>query len=144
MEPLRDKGAIACSSVKELAAKCDVVFTIVSDDKALNEITTGEDGIVANLKQGGIHASISTIFPETAEILADSHASRNQHYIATPVMGRPEAAIAKKLNFLVSGNAAAVQTVKPYLTHCGAAGIWEFGDQSHPPRSTVQQRTTAA
>jgi 3-hydroxyisobutyrate dehydrogenase-like beta-hydroxyacid dehydrogenase len=44
-------------------------------------------------------------------------------------MGRPEAARARKLNFLVSGNAGAVQKVKPFLTYCGAAGIWEFGEQ---------------
>ena len=47
----------------------------------------------------------------------------------TKVLGRPEAARARKLNFLVSGNAAAVQNVKPFLTDCGAAGIWEFGEQ---------------
>src|SRR5215471_18365066 len=70
MEALREKGAVACGSVKELAGTCDIVFTIVSDDAALNQITLNEEGIAANLKAGGIHVSISTILPETAEKLA--------------------------------------------------------------------------
>ena len=129
MEPLVSAGATACSSVKQVAAICDIIFSIVADDVALNEITLNEDGIVKNFKEGGIHVSISTILPQTAEKLAAAHASRNQQYVAAPVMGRPEAARARKLNFLVSGNAAAVQNVKPFLTDCGAAGIWEFGEQ---------------
>jgi 3-hydroxyisobutyrate dehydrogenase-like beta-hydroxyacid dehydrogenase len=129
MEALREKGATACRSVKELASMCDIVFTIVADDAALFDITASDNGLAANLKEGGIHVSVSTILPETAERLADLHASHNQNYIASPVMGRPEAATAKKLNFLVSGSSSAVQTVKPYLTWCGAAGIWEFGEK---------------
>jgi 3-hydroxyisobutyrate dehydrogenase-like beta-hydroxyacid dehydrogenase len=58
--PLIDKGAILCSSVKELAQHCDIVFTIVADDAAIKEITLGENGLAMNLKDGGIHASNST------------------------------------------------------------------------------------
>jgi 3-hydroxyisobutyrate dehydrogenase-like beta-hydroxyacid dehydrogenase len=129
MDALREKGAHACSSVKELAGTCDIVFTIVADDAALNDITSTDEGIAANLRAGGIHVSVSTILPATAERLAALHASKNQHYVAAPVMGRPETAMAKKLNFLISGDADAVKKVKPYLTWCGAAGIWEFGEK---------------
>jgi 3-hydroxyisobutyrate dehydrogenase-like beta-hydroxyacid dehydrogenase len=44
-------------------------------------------------------------------------------------MGRPEAARAKKLNFLVSGEASSIEVVKPFLQDAGAAGIWEFGEK---------------
>lgn len=128
-QPLIDKGATICSSVKELAEKCDIVFSIVSDDAALNHITKGDDGIAANLKAGGIHASISTILPATATQLETVHKSYNNHYIATPVMGRPEAAKAKKMNFLVSGDNAIAATIKPLLSDAGAVGIWEFGNE---------------
>lgn len=128
-EALIEKGAIACSSVRELAGLCDVVFTMVSDDAALNHITIGENGIAANLKKGGIHVSMSTILPATAEQLANIHSGKKQFYIAAPVMGRPEAARARKLNFLVSGNAATIKIIKPLLEACGAVGVREFGDR---------------
>ena len=128
-QPLIAKGATLARSVKEVAASSDIVFSIVSDDAALNHITLGGDGIAANLKAGGIHVSLSTILPATATQLHGVHQQHSNHYLAAPLMGRPEAARARKLNFLVSGDAALIAMVKPFLTDGGAAGIWEFGGE---------------
>jgi 3-hydroxyisobutyrate dehydrogenase-like beta-hydroxyacid dehydrogenase len=126
-QPLADKGAVICSSVKELAATCDVVFSIVADDAAIHHITLGPDGIAANLRPGGLHISISTILPATSNALYEAHQQYGNHYVASPVMGRPEAARARKLNFLVSGDSAAIETAKPLLLDAGAANVFEFG-----------------
>ena len=128
-KPLADKGAIICASVKELAEKCDVVFSIVSDDTALNDITTGPGGIAAHLRKGGIHVSLSTILPSTSVALHALHSERGSHYLDCPVMARPEVARAGKINFLISGDHASIQTVKPLLEQAGAAAIWEFGSE---------------
>jgi 3-hydroxyisobutyrate dehydrogenase-like beta-hydroxyacid dehydrogenase len=129
-QPLIEKGAVLCASVKELAAQCDVVFSIVSDDSALNHITTGPDGIAAHLKQGGIHISLSTILPATSVSLHALHQQKGSEYLACPVMGRPEVARARKINFLVSGNNASIQSIKPLLEQAGGVGIWEFGNDT--------------
>ena len=129
-QPVVEKGAILCSSIKELVQKCDIVFSVVSDDAALNDLTTGDNGIAQNLKERGIHISMSTILPGTAIKLTQLHKQFNNHYIAAPVMGRPEAARAGKLNFLVSGEPAIVETIKPLLQHAGGIGIWEFGSET--------------
>ena len=128
-QALVEKGAVLCGSVKELSAACDIVFSIVSDDDALKQISTGDGGIAANLKAGGMHISISTILPATARELWALHQQYDNVYLASPVMGRPEAAKAGKLNFLVSGEKQVIETVKPLLQHAGAAGVWEFGDE---------------
>ena len=129
-QPLVDKGATICSSIKELAQNCDIVFSIVSDDAALNDITKGNNGVAENLKQQGIHISVSTVLPATSKELSQVHKHFNNHYIAAPVMGRPEAARAGKLNFLVSGEQTIVETIKPLLQHAGGSGIWEFGSDA--------------
>lgn len=126
-QALIEKGAVFCESVKELASACDVIFSIVSDDAALNHITKGNDGVARNLKAGGIHICMSTILPATTSQLAEVHKQHNNHYIAAPVMGRPEAARAGKLNFLISGEKEIIDKIKPLLQDAGAAGIWEFG-----------------
>jgi lactate dehydrogenase-like 2-hydroxyacid dehydrogenase len=72
-QDLTEKGAVLCKSVKELASLCDIVFSIVSDDAALKQITTGNEGVAANLKAGGIHVCISTILPATAKELSALH-----------------------------------------------------------------------
>ena len=129
-EPLVEKGAIRCTSIKELAQKCDIVFSVVSDDGALSDVTKGDNGIAQNLKEHGVHVSVSTILPATAKELAQVHKQFNNHYIAAPVMGRPEAARAGKLNFLVSGEAKIIETIRPLLHDAGGIGIWEFGNET--------------
>ena len=52
-QPLIEKGATMCSSIKELAQKSDVLFSVVSDDAALIDITRGNNGIAQNLKENG-------------------------------------------------------------------------------------------
>jgi len=129
LQSLVEKGAIACNTIKELAQQCDIVFTIVADDVAIKEITLGADGLAANLKAGGIHASISTILPATSKELAAVHQQHHNFYVATPVMGRPEAARIRNLNFLISGNNEQVQIILPLLKDAGAATLWEFGNE---------------
>ena len=46
---LVEKGAVVAKNVAEVAAACDIVFTIVSNDNAVKEITEGDNGI-AKLK----------------------------------------------------------------------------------------------
>ena len=126
---LIENGAVACGSIKELASLSDIVFSIVSDDAALKQVTSGDEGIASNLKRGGLHVSISTILPATAKELTIVHQQHMNYYIASPVMGRPEAARAGKLNFLIAGDQTGVEKVKPLLQKAGGVAVWEFGDE---------------
>lgn len=127
-QPLEAKGAIVCQSVEELAKACDVVFTMVADDAALQDITTGPNGLLQHLKPGSIHISMSTILAQTAGTLATLHQEKGQHYLSAPVFGRPEAAAARKLNFVISGLKDIRETATPLLKEAGGAGVWDFGD----------------
>ena len=123
---LAAKGAIVCDSIAALANDCPVVFSIVSDDAALNMVTTE---MVKHLAPGSIHVSISTILPQTATELAALHSARQQLYVAAPVFGRPDAAAARKLNFAMAGDTSAKEQIEPLLKDAGAAGIFDFGTE---------------
>jgi len=125
---LGSKGAVVCDSIAALAKKCNVVFTMVSDDAALQAVS--ENGLVSNLEPDGIHISMSTILPRTATGLSEIHRLQGQHYLAAPVFGRPEAAAARKLNFAISGEERIRKKAEPLLRSAGAAGIWDFGDET--------------
>jgi len=127
-KPLADKGAIVSESAAALAKECDIVFTIVSDDAALKEISEGINGLAKNMKPGSVHISMSTILPKTAEELYNLHKEQKQYYLAAPVFGRPEAATAKKLNFAICGNEQIRNRVEPLLKDAGAVGVWHFGE----------------
>ena len=126
--PLASKGAIVCENIAALAKECSIVFTIVSDDAALKSISEGADGLIKHLAAGSIHVSMSTILPQTAADLASLHEINGQHYLAAPVFGRPEAAAAKKLNYVISGAEAVRRKIEPLLKDAGALGVFHFGD----------------
>ena len=126
--PLAVKGAIVCNNIASLAKECNIVFTIVSDDAALKNICEGENGLLNNLQKESIHISMSTILPKTAADLALLHQQQGQHYLASPVFGRPEAATAKKLNFTISGEKKIREQIEPLLKDAGSLNVWDFGD----------------
>ncbi len=130
-KPLQDKGAAVCKNLAELAKQCNVVFTMVSDAAALDSICDGEDGLLDNLSRDSLHISMSTILPQTAANLSSLHAEHHQRYLAAPVFGRPEAALSKKLNFVVSGNKKNIEQATPLLKNAGGSGVFEFGDDIH-------------
>lgn len=126
-KPLADKGAIVAESIGSLAKEVDIVFSIVSDDAALKAIC--ENGLLKNMKTGSVHVSMSTILPQTAKELADLHEQNKQHYLAAPVFGRPEAAAAKKANFVISGKEEIRNRIEPLLKEAGGTGVWHFGEE---------------
>jgi 3-hydroxyisobutyrate dehydrogenase-like beta-hydroxyacid dehydrogenase len=128
--PLAAKGAEVCDTIKALAQQCNIVFTMVSDDAALHSLCDGENGLIQNLAAGSIHVSLSTILPQTARDLAARHEQQGQHYIAAPVFGRPEAAVARTLNSAVSGAEAQRKQIEPLLKEAGAAAVWHFGEDA--------------
>lgn len=111
--PLIEAGATLAASPRELAAGRDVVVSMVADDAALEAVMSGEAGLLAGLKAGALHISMSTIAVATADNLAARHAEHQQHFLAAPVFGRPEAAAAAKLFVVAAGDPTDLRTAKP-------------------------------
>jgi 3-hydroxyisobutyrate dehydrogenase-like beta-hydroxyacid dehydrogenase len=113
--PLMDLGATLVTSPKAAASDRDVVFTMLADDAVLDSVMTGANGLVAGLKPGALHVSMSTIAVATAERIAATHRAKGQRFLCAPVFGRPEAAAAAKLFVVAAGDPADLQTVSPLL-----------------------------
>ena len=127
-QPLLDKGAKLCSNPGNVVESGEIVITMLANDQALEEVVLGENGILEKLDSGGIHLSMSTVSPATAQKLAEHHERRGAHYLAAPVFGRPDAAAARKLWICLSGNEAAKERVLPVLNVLGQ-GVFDFGEQ---------------
>ena len=105
-------GATLASSPRALASDRDVVFTMLSDDAALQAVLEGDAGLYAGLAPGAVHVSLSTIAVATAEALTERHAALTQGFVSAPVFGRPEAAAAAKLFIVAAGDPTALLRVK--------------------------------
>lgn len=128
-EALVEQGATAARTVAE-ASHAEVVFTMLSDDRAVEAVVFGEDGVVASLAAGATHVSSSTISVALSERLAGAHADAGQRYAAAPVFGRPDAAAAAKLFVIAAG---APQVLQPLSALFDAIGQRTFvvSDQPH-------------
>lgn len=130
MEPFIEKGALPCSSVLEVAKTCNIIITCLSDDAALRSITEGDEGLAINLREGGIHISMSTILPQTSTVLETLHQQYKSYYMACPVIGRPEAVTAEKANFCIAGHEGSKATVKKILQDAGGANVFDYGNEA--------------
>lgn len=97
-------GAVECASPREVAGPCAIVATMVADDAAAERVTFAEDGILAGLRRGAIHVSMSTISVALSRKLREAHRGAGHGFVAAPVFGRPEAAEKKQL-WIVCGGA---------------------------------------
>jgi 3-hydroxyisobutyrate dehydrogenase-like beta-hydroxyacid dehydrogenase len=113
--PLVEAGATLVDSPKAAAALSEVLFTMLADDAALHSTLSGEHGVLAGLKAGALHVSMSTIGVATADEVASLHRGRAQRFLCAPVFGRPQAAAAAKLFVVASGEAHSLQTATPLL-----------------------------
>lgn len=120
-------GAVARTLPIETAEPRGMVITCVSDDHALKAVVGENAELAKRLGNGGIHISMSTILPQTAQELEGLHASFGCRYIAAPVLGRPDLVAAKKQSYLVAGDPAGKQRVIPVLEKIGAA-VFDFGE----------------
>jgi 3-hydroxyisobutyrate dehydrogenase-like beta-hydroxyacid dehydrogenase len=135
-EELRQDGAHVADSPYDTALNADVVITMLANDEAVEEIvfggggTQGEGmrGVIHGLRQGALHVSMSTISVSLSKRLADAHLRAGQSYIAAPVFGRPEAAVAAKLWVMVSGPQEEIRRCRPLLDSMGQ-GVFTVGEE---------------
>ena len=132
-EALVAEGAALAKTPSE-AARGDVVITMLADDTAVEGVVFGEDGVLAGLKPGSIHISMSTISVALAGRLASAHRAAGQRFVAAPVFGRPEAATASELFIVAGGEPKTVQACQRLFE---ALGQRTFVIADEPPKANL-------
>lgn len=118
-EKLREHGAVLAETPEAAARGAEVVFTMLSDDAAVEHVIYAADGALAAMSNGAAHVSASTISVALARRLAESHTRAGHRFISAPVFGRPDAAAAGKLFVVAAGQAEAIAFVQPLLDTMG-------------------------
>ena len=126
-QPLIDKGAELAETPADVVTPGGIVITMLPNDDVVESTVLKEDGILPYLGKDGIHLSMSTLSPATANKLAQAHQEVNAYYLASPVLGRPDVAQAGQLNICLSGNPDAKKRVQPLLEVLGQK-VYDFGD----------------
>ncbi|MGB8931584.1 MAG: NAD(P)-binding domain-containing protein, partial [Anaeromyxobacteraceae bacterium] len=75
-QPFAAKGARVAKSPRECAEGRDLVVTCVSDERALDAILEGPNGVLAGLRQGDVLVDMSTSGTRAARSVAQRVAKR--------------------------------------------------------------------
>ena len=128
-QPLLDAGMGWAETPRELAAQSDVLFTMLTDSRALDATAGGDDGILAGLRPGTVWADLSTIAPDASVEVAERARERGAFFLDTPVSGSPATLAAGQMSVMVGGERAAFEHVEevlgaigPKVTYIGANG----------------------
>jgi len=117
-------------SPRAVAAASEVVFSMVTNSKALAAIAEGKDGILAGLVSGKTWVDMSTVSPEFSRSVAEKVRSLGADMVDAPVSGSVITLQEGKLSVMVGGRAETFERVKPLLldigpkvTHVGGNGL---------------------
>jgi 3-hydroxyisobutyrate dehydrogenase len=113
LEPFADTPAKVAGSPAELATSCDLVCLCVVDDADVEEVTGGENGVLAGLKPDGVIAIHSTVHPKTCHELAKKASAQSVSVIDAPVSGGAPAVAERRLLMMVGGDADVVERCRP-------------------------------
>ena len=129
VDELVEAGALGCSSVSDLAARCDHIGICVRDDSQVEALLYGDHGILASAAAGTVVAVHSTV--TQASLLRWAKDARNAgiHLIDAPVTGGAHRAAEGTLCYMVGGDADILERARPVfatsaekIVHAGPLG----------------------
>ena len=113
------EGAQSTSSPAEAARGAEVVWLCVSDTKAVENVLFGPQGVQESLAQGVTVVDSSTISPSATRTFAERVRTRGAEYVDAPVTGSKAGAESGTLIFIVGGEEAAIEHLKPLFAAMG-------------------------
>lgn len=125
-EPLAKLGATVVDTPVDLADR-DLVFSMVSAPKDLEQVMLGENGLLTGDSVPAVIADSSTVSMEASEEIRHAANARGAGFLAAPVSGNPAVIAAGKLTVAVSGPRETFAVVEPVLQHFGR-GVTYVGD----------------
>lgn len=125
-DDLLARGASWCSSPAEIAAKSDVIITIVGYPRDVEEVYLGPAGLVANANRA-LLIDMTTSSPELAVRVAEAAQRRGCHSLDAPVSGGDIGARDAKLSIMVGGEQETFDEALPILQLMGVNVVLQGG-----------------
>jgi len=129
MEELGREGMATAATPAEVAAKADVIITMLTDTPAVELVIAGLDGVLAGVRDGAQVIDMSTTKVPVTRALASRLAEKGADFIDAPVSGGTIGAEAGSLIIMAGGDDAAMDRARPIfevlgsrVTHVGGVG----------------------
>ena len=118
-ETFGNSNVAIAGSVKNAIKDADIVFSMLSTPKVVEDVFFGEQGALNSMKKNAIWADCTTVNPSFS-VRANKEATKfNVRFLDTPVSGSKIPAEKAELIFLVGGAEDSLNEIKPYLNMMG-------------------------
>ncbi|MGZ4388617.1 MAG: NAD(P)-dependent oxidoreductase [Gaiellaceae bacterium] len=118
-QPLVELGLVLEDTPREVAEKSEVVFSMVTNTKALDAVTRGPDGILAGLGPGKLYVDSTTGSPANSRALAADVETLGAKMLDAPVSGTSKTVDEGKVSIMVGGDEDAFERALPILQDVG-------------------------
>lgn len=122
-QELINLGATSALNPQELIKKCDVVFTMLTNDDAVKDVFQNETGLLSKPETGKLIINMSTISPDTSRYLAEISSKHQIEFLDSPVSGSVKPAQDGTLIILVGGSAENYERAKPLFDVLGKSSL---------------------
>jgi 3-hydroxyisobutyrate dehydrogenase len=122
-EGLKAIGAGVASTPAALIQQAEVVIIMVTDDKAIDDIFKGDNGLLGAGASGKIIINMSTVSPAISKEMAAACAKQGNQYLDAPVSGSVKQAEEAQLVIMAGGDENTFEKVKPILETIGRMAL---------------------
>jgi 3-hydroxyisobutyrate dehydrogenase/glyoxylate/succinic semialdehyde reductase len=106
-------------SPAKLAQQVDVLFTMLADPGAVEQVALGDNGFLDHLRPHALWVDCSSVNPSFSKKMAAEAARRDVHFVDAPVTGSALPAAEAKLVFWVGAELADLERIRPLLLCMG-------------------------
>ena len=118
-EELIQMGAVWQDTVAELAARSNVIITMVGYPKDVEEVYLGKDGIISHAKSGSYLVDMTTSAPALAKKIYDKALAKGMYALDAPVSGGDVGAKEARLAIMVGGDVDVFEALVPIFSFVG-------------------------
>ena len=126
-EPLVKLGATLVDTPRDLGS-CDILFTMVSTGKDVEQVYFGENGVLSGDATPQVFVDCSSIGVEQSASIRDRLKARGADLVASPVSGNGKCVRAGKLSAVASGPRAAFDKVEHLIATIAGRGVSYVGE----------------
>jgi 3-hydroxyisobutyrate dehydrogenase-like beta-hydroxyacid dehydrogenase len=124
-----EKG-VFCETPRSVGEQAECIFLCVGDSRMAEEVILGKDGIIEGAQFGAVVADASTVSPSVSRRIGEELKQKGVAFLDAPCTGSKPGAEGGTLTFMIGGDKAVFEKVRPYfepmgkrLYYCGGPGL---------------------
>ncbi len=126
----QDKNAVFCDTPRQVGEFAECSFLCVGDTVMTEQVILGPSGLAAGAKGGTVVVDASTVSPEASRAIGKKLKEKGIEFLDAPCTGSKPGAEKGTLTFMIGGDKAVFEKVKPFfepmgqqLYYCGGPGM---------------------